>query len=99
MTTTLPTFNQSRLLLALLLFLVGQVALALHSHDLSLHTVDAEECVVCLVTSSDNPAPGPETPYFNVSAQNTKPLPALKVQVAQPQQIPLQPRAPPLLLF
>ena len=96
MTITRPTFKQPQLLLALLLFMVGQLALALHSHDLSLHSVDAEECVVCLVTTSDNPGPVSETPHFYFPAENSPYLPALEVLAAQHQHTPSQARAPPL---
>jgi hypothetical protein len=96
MTDSRPVQQQRQLLLALMLFLVSQLTLALHGHDLSLHSVDTEECVVCLVTTSDNPGPISETPSLNFPAENTQHLPALDVQASQPQQTPSQPRAPPL---
>jgi len=96
MTISRPQTRQRQLLLALLLFMVGQIALALHSHDISLDSVDTEECVVCLVTTPDNPGPVSETPHFNFSAENSPYLPALEVLAAQPQHTPSQPRAPPL---
>jgi len=56
MTASRPKHRQRQLLLALLLFMVGQLALALHSHDLSLHSADAGECVVCLVGGANDHA-------------------------------------------
>ena len=95
MTTPRPQSRQHQLLLALLLFMVGQVALALHSHDISLHSVDTEECVVCLVSTSDDPVTVSELPVFNDTTQNIQSLSALTVLTPQPRQSPQQPRAPP----
>lgn len=95
MTAARPQHYQRQLLLALVLFLIGQLALALHSHDLSLHSVDTEECVVCLVATSDDPVTVSDIPVFNDTAQNIQPLSALTVLAPQPRQSPQQPRAPP----
>jgi hypothetical protein len=96
MTDSKPAQQQRQLLLALMLFLVSQLTLALHNHDFSLQAVDSEECVVCLVTTSDDPAPVFETPHIFFPAESTQHLPALDVQASQPRQTPSQPRAPPL---
>ena len=95
MTISRPQSRQHQLLLALLLFMVGQVVLALHTHDINLHTVDTDECVVCLVTTSDDPVAVSEVPIFNDTAQNYQPLSALNVLTSQSRHTPLQPRAPP----
>jgi len=96
MTTTRPQHYQRQMLLALVLFLIGQVAFALHSHDLSLHSVDAEECAICLVTTSDNPGPVSGTPQRYFPAGNNQYLPALELLVSRSLLTTLQPRAPPL---
>jgi hypothetical protein len=95
MTASRPKQQQRQLLLVVLLFLVSQLALALHSHDLSLHSADSEECVVCLVTTSDDPAPVSETPVLHFPAENSQHLPALNMLASEPPQTPSQPRAPP----
>jgi len=95
MTGSRPKRPQYQLVLALALFLLGQLALALHSHDLSLHSADTEKCVICLVTTPDNPGPVSETPHLYIPAQSIQALPALGVQLAQQRQTPVQPRAPP----
>jgi len=96
MTDSRPKYRYHQLLLAFLLFMVGQLALALHSHDLSLHSVDAEECVVCLVTTSDNPGPLSETPHLDFPAKNSQVLSAHEVLAGQSQHSPSRARAPPL---
>ena len=95
MTTTRPQHRQHQLLLAIVLFLVGQLALALHSHDLSLYSADTEECVVCLVTTSDDPVAVTETAHFVFPVENKQHLPAFGLTLTQRQQAPSQPRAPP----
>jgi len=95
MTTSRPKSRQHQLLLALMLFMIGQLALALHSHDISLHSVDTEDCVVCLVATSDDPVAVSDIPVFNDTAQDIQPLSALTVLAPQPRQSPQQPRAPP----
>jgi len=96
MTGSRPKHPQHQLVLALALFLLGQLAFALHSHDLSLHLVDAEECVICLVTTSDNPGPVSETPHLYIPAESIQALPALGVLASLSQQSSSQPRAPPI---
>ena len=95
MTPTRPPHRQHQLLLAIVLFLVGQFALALHSHDLSLHTVDAEECVVCLVASSDDPAPKSLTPDLQFYSEPGELQPKFVDLASHALLTPLQPRAPP----
>jgi hypothetical protein len=95
MTDSRSIQTQRQLLLALLLFLVSQLTLALHSHDLSLHSVDAEECVVCLVTTSDDPAPVFEAAELFFPIENSQHTPALNVLASKPPQTSSQPRAPP----
>jgi len=96
MMTSQGQHRQRQLLLALLLFLVGQLALALHTHDFSLHKLDTEKCVVCLVSPADTPAPLSDIPKIHFLAEHSHPLPELAILVFLPQQTPSQPRAPPL---
>jgi len=95
MTTTRPQNYLRQLLLALVLFMVGQFALALHNHDLNFQTVDAEECVICLVATADDPVAVFTTPVLNDTAHTIQPLSALTLLAPQPWQSPQQPRAPP----
>ena len=96
MTTTRPQHKQHQWLLALLLFLVGQLALALHSHDLSLHLTDTEDCVVCLVSNSGNPAPHADVPSLHFQPASSHYLPVPNRLVFEPQPTTAQPRAPPI---
>jgi hypothetical protein len=96
MTDSKPKHRQHQLILVLLLFLISQLTLALHSHDLSLHSVDTEECVVCLVTASDDPALVFEAAERFCPIENSQVLPAFSLLTPQPQLTPSQPRAPPL---
>jgi hypothetical protein len=73
MTTPRPQHIQRQLLLALLLFLVGQLTLALHSHDLSLHSADAGECVVCLIGSANDHAVISDLPITSLAVQRCDP--------------------------
>jgi|GEM_PF-5057435 hypothetical protein len=73
MTTPRPQHIQRQLLLALLLFLVVQLALTLHSHDLSLHSADAGECVVCLVGSANDHALISDIPITTPVVQHGNP--------------------------
>ena len=95
MTGSRPKRPQHQLVLALALFLLGQLALALHSHDLSLHSADTEKCVICLVATSDDPATISEIANSHLSVASIQPMPALGVQLAQQRQTLAQPRAPP----
>ena len=92
---TRQQYRQRQLFLALLLFLVGQLALALHSHDFNLHTVDSEECVICLVTTSGDPAPVVEAPDLQFTVENNQHLPVQNVLASLSPQTSAQPRAPP----
>ena len=96
MTGSRPKRPQHQLVLALALFLLGQLALALHSHDLSLHLVDAKECVICLVATSDDPATVSEIANSHFSVASIQPIPALGVLASLSQQSSSQPRAPPI---
>ena len=96
MTRIRPQQRQRQLLLVLLLFLVGQLVLTLHTHDLSLHAVDAEECLLCPVITSDNPAPAPTTASIDISIYRGLPLPNFNVLLSQFQRALPQPRAPPI---
>jgi len=96
MTDSAARSRQHQLILVFLLFLVGQLMLTLHSHDLSLHSVDTEECAVCLVTTSDDPAPAIEAAELFVPTENTQVLPAFSRRASQPQLTLFQPRAPPI---
>ena len=95
MTPTRAQHRQRQILLVLLLFLVGQFALALHSHEHSLQSNSAEECVVCLVTSSDDSAAITETAQFDFLFANYQYLPAIEYLAGQARQTSSQPRAPP----
>jgi hypothetical protein len=95
MTPTPAQHRQRQILLGLLLFLVGQFALALHSHDLSLHSVEAEKCAVCLVTSSDGPAPTPLTPELQFYSEANELHPLFVNLTSHALLTPSQPRAPP----
>ncbi|KPJ90938.1 MAG: hypothetical protein AMJ55_12675, partial [Gammaproteobacteria bacterium SG8_15] len=82
--------------LGLLLFLISQFTLALHSHDLSLHPDDTDECVVCLVSNAGDPAPPGDAPRLHFPPESSHHTPVPNKQISQPQQTTAQPRAPPV---
>ena len=99
MTAARPQHYQRQLLLVLGLFLISQLTFALHNHDFSLHPVDADACLVCLVANSDDPAPTSATPDHQYSRETTQTGPVFVDLVSQALLTPSQPRAPPLLLI
>ena len=82
--------------LAILLFLIGQLALALHSHDHGPQSIETEECVVCLVSSSDDSGAVSESPQPDISIHNNQLLPAFCLLEAKSCLTSAQPRAPPI---
>ncbi len=81
--------------LAMLLFLVGQLALALHSYDHGSQSVETEECVVCLVSSSDDSAAIIQSPHTDILFESNRYPAAADVPAIQPLRTSSQPRAPP----
>jgi len=95
MKSSRPKYKQCQLLLVLLLFLVGQLALVLHSHDHNLQPSGAEECVVCLVSTSGDAALPVEVPNIQFDIENSQHLSVQNVLGSQSLQTSSQPRAPP----